>query len=202
MTNSQRARTLAKYVISIAAVGVLGFFSARQVAAYLGERKVEQARLEAQHYRREFTQGVLMSMNTLQVGNVLPDYQFEDLAHNPLTLSGLASENTLLIFFDPACDGCDNELAAINKAIADTLDYRRFRLISSGDSGMVAEKIERFDLRIPLLYDPSADFFFQTGVLTYPFNMIVNQDGVIQDMIAGSLDRRDLVQFIEEGQLE
>jgi peroxiredoxin len=202
MATSPKVYTFAKYIAAILVVGILGFFSAQQVAAYLIAMKADDALQEKREYRREFTRGVLKSMNTLQVGDVLPDYQFEDGSHNPLTLSGLATGNTLLIFFDPTCDGCDDELRAINDAVTDTLDYRRFRLICAGDSGLVAEKVEMLDLHSPLLHDHSGDYFFQIGVFTYPFNIIVNKDRVIQDMIAGSLDRMDLTRFVEKGQLD
>ena len=202
MSTLPRAYTIVKYIIAIVVVGALGFFSAKQVAAYLHGKEVEKALQEKRQYRREFTQGVLKSMNSLQIGDVLPDYQFEDLAHNPLTLSDLTTENTLLVFFDPACESCDDELTAINEAITDSLEYRRFLFISSGDSVMVAEKVESLALRNPLLYDRSGDYFYQLGIFSYPFNVIINKDRVIKDMIVGTLDHMDLVGYIDKGKLE
>lgn len=202
MSSFPKVYTVTKYAVSIVLVAVVAFFSAKQVAAYLNGIEIEEAQQGKRQVRREFTESVLRSMNSLQVGQVLPDYQFEDLAYNPQTLSDLATENTLLIFFDPACEGCDDELAAINEAVTDSIGYQRIRLITSGDSGMVAAKVARFALHSPLLYDRSGDYFFQLGVFTYPFNIIINKERVIQDMIAGTLDHTDLTRFIEKGQLE
>lgn len=201
MSGLPKAKRMWMYIAATLVAAFLGYLMALQAAAYLAAPKsdvVVHGKLDLQ---RDYTRHVLKSMNSLRVGDTLPDYRFENTEHNPLVLSDVVAENTLLIFFDPSCDGCDHELSALEEVIAGTLESQRFLAICSGDSGLVTEKVAQFDIGGRLLYDPSGDYFAQTGVFSYPFNIMINRDRVIQDMIAGSLDRTDLAQFLNEGRL-
>ncbi|MBU0984785.1 MAG: redoxin domain-containing protein [candidate division Zixibacteria bacterium] len=197
-----QTRTIVTYVGAILAVAVLGYVSAQFAGAYLSSRKVEEAESTRRQYQRDFTAGVLRSMNTLEIGDVLPDYRFEIPAGPMTSLAEIANDHTMLIFFDPYCDGCDSQLAALAGVTRDSIDIRRFVLIASGDRDALLDKMQRLEIRSPVLYDESGDYFYQLGIHSFPFNVLIDQKREVKDIMAGSLVPGDLEHFIDSGQLD
>jgi peroxiredoxin len=194
--------TVAKYFVVIVAVAVLGVLSARQVGAHLSARKAEALARQAKLTRRQLTEELLRSMNTVAVGGRLPDHQFRDLQGDPFRLSELDAEPVLLVVFHPSCGFCDKELAAIRASVSDPSLHARFLLVSAGDLAGVNEKKEQFDIRSRVLHDQDGAYLKELGVTTFPFNIVVGKDREVRDVLAASLDSEDLAQFIATGALE
>lgn len=192
----------AVYAGSLLAVVALALFTARLAAGVLHENRTGDLLRERQQARREFTEELLRSTNTLSKCSSLHEYSFEDLDGNPVALSTLPREPLLLVFIDPLCEGCDAELKEINEVVPQGEANDRIIVISSGDRESLQEKLSGISPRCRILVDPGSDYVFQLGIYTFPFNVLIDDDRVIRDIMAANLDRLDLRQFIEKKRLE
>jgi len=198
----KRILAIAKYLTVIVAVAALGVLSAKQVSQHLNARRTRASALELKQSRREYTEGLLRSMNTIAVGDRLPDHQFQDLEGRLQTLSDLTGDSTLVILFHPSCHFCDDELDALGDAVSDPSHHQRFLLASPGDIVEIVEKKEQFGIQSLVLHDQDGEYLTELGVSSFPFNIVVRRDGVIQDIVAGGLDAEDLAHFVAFGSLE
>jgi len=180
---------------AVLAIG-LGYILAMQASSIISARRLEQ-QPDSHQQREEVTEGILQHMNTIAVGDTLPDHQFEGLDRRPMILSQMVSHKTVLVFFDPDCGSCGGELESIHQAVTRSSDYRYFLLISAGNPRMIEDMQGQYDIRSPILYDHGGKFVYGHQILTYPFNVIVDRDLVIEDIIGGSLDMEELREIID-----
>jgi len=160
---------------------------------------------EAGHYvaskrnsqrRSNRTQSILAQMNTLAVGDTLPDHPFEDLDHKELWLRDLLSEKTLISFTAPDCDACLAEFDELAAAVSDSADRRYFLIIWPYLTGTSRAQGIEHSLSGRVLYDKGGEFLDRLAVNTFPFNLIVNLAGAIEEIIADPMDREELAAII------
>lgn len=180
----------------VAAIAVVGFVIG--VALLLG--------VEAGHYyaskrklakRDKSTQAILKQMNTLGIGDTVPDFALEDLGYNRVWLNDLLSHKTLISFFYPDCDACMLDFERLKAAASDSADYRYFIFISSSDPEELVALKEEYGLSAFILYDHDQEFSGSIGVFTFPLNVIVNQSGKIENIIGGPLEEGEFVDLIQ-----
>ena len=148
------------------------------------------------------TEAILRGMNTIAIADTLPDYQFNDIDGNSYRLSALTSDTTLLVFFDPMCEGCEAEMSTLSRLGIDSSDRRRMILISRGPIDLIEEARDRFGLHTRILHDRDGIYMERLQITTIPFNVVVHNGRAISHIVAGSLDSIDLAQFIKTGILE
>lgn len=52
-------------------------------------------------------------------------------------------------------------------------------------------------LPLTILYDYEAEYDRELGIFTYPFNIIVNRDRIVEEIICGTLDEKDFESIID-----
>ncbi len=181
-------------VVVLAAVIGAGLLLGGQAAHYATAKKQLAA-------RNENTAGILSQMNTINVGDVLPDHRFEDLESNLVWLSDLLAHKTLISFYYPDCDGCILELEQLQNVCRDSADYQYFIYISSTDLQSLVEDREKHGIPLRIFYDHERAFAKELEVYTYPFNIIVNRDGLIEAIVGGALEESDFEDIIESNKV-
>jgi peroxiredoxin len=194
MEMSRIGRIIAYSGASVLAI-LLGVVLALQASKLVMAHRLEkQTDTEAQ--RRELTDEILDDMNTIDIGDTLADHTFRDLHRNPIELTQLIKGKTLVLFFDPDCGNCELELEALQRVVTDETDCQSFLLISAGNPWLMEELKTKYHLCSPMLYDYKGQFTYGMHIYTYPFNVIIDENRVIHDIISGPLSESDLKQII------
>ena len=186
------------YLVAIIVVAFLGYISATQVSAHLNSKKQDEHEQLKEKARQEYTESILNSMQTMAIGDTLPDFVFEDLNRQPRRLSDLVNNRTVISFFDPHCENCDEEMIKVRQAVANETEAGYFVFISSANPRLIEEMRGLVGLKSPVLYDHRAEFMRSYDIFTYPFNVIVDENLVIQDIIIDTLDESDLKKIINK----
>jgi len=190
-------------LFTVAAVGALflGYFlassvsdiAARSISPKTDNRPVVVPSADADAKENEFPIAA-----ALEVGDTLRDYVFEDIDRNPLRLSDLTSKITLLVFFQPDCSGCEMEIEDLNRTLRDSLDSRYFLFISPGNPRLIEDMKRDYHLHAPVLYDHRAAFTYgMYRIAAYPYNVVIDKDMVVKDIILGSLPEDELARIVD-----
>jgi peroxiredoxin len=147
--------------------------------------------------RNAQTAQILQQMNTIAVGDTLLDHTFQDLNGNPVKLSEVLSEKTVIDIFDLGCEACLVEIQAIHEVVRDESDFKYFVLISSGAPVSLTDLRQQYNLRCPILYDENHEFFSELNIMGIPFNMIVTKDRIIEKIVSGTLTEDELREVIK-----
>ena len=193
-----RARNILLVLTAVAAVAAVGYFSAVRVAAYINNQKTVEREKIRDEKRESLKQDILDKMGTITVGDTLPDHVFEDLDRNPVKLSDIVKRKTNLCFFAPQCDHCDGEMETIKKYAPSPSEQEYFVLISPGNPRLIEEMPGLTGLNSLILYDHRAEYNNLINIFTYPFNIVVNRNLVVTDLITEPLSGEDIIEIIEE----
>jgi peroxiredoxin len=147
--------------------------------------------------RTEKTTAILEEMGTIKIGDRLPDHRFEDFESNPVWLSDLLSKKTLVSFYYPDCEACVFEFERLQDACLDTADYALFLFISAADPQALADHKRGLALPLTVLCDQGSAYSRELGIFTYPFNVIVNRDRIVMEIIADALQDDDFKDIIK-----
>jgi peroxiredoxin len=140
--------------------------------------------------RDEMTRGLLSQMNTIHVGEALPDFSFEDLDGNRLRLSELVTDSTLLAIVDLSCAPCVAEMKYLAEA-ADGSNCTGTILISS--SNPLHFKDFRDSIKLPsrVLFDEDRAFQSNLKIASTPFNLNLGPGLVVYEAWAASLTPKE-----------
>lgn len=166
------------------------------ILGVLAGNMVESFKRQAQ--REEATQGILEHMQSINVGDTIPDYQFENLDNQQVRLSELISERTVLVFFDPYCHHCLVQLDSMELALGDSWAGEYIILISAAKlQDLQAVRDER-NIRSWILWDRGDAYADMLNVFTKPFNIAIDADMVIHDIVAGPLTVSDIQRLVKQ----
>lgn len=162
-----------------------GFFNAREVDRFK-ERRVENK------------EAVLAQMGTIADGDTLPDIFLHDLAGEKVYLRDIIAGRSLLMFFEPDCELCLVEMETIQDKISNQNDFERFIMVSQANPLQLIKLRDRYQLQSPVLYDSEQFFRSQLKVFTFPFNMIIDRNLVIEEIFAGGLTPEEIIAIVED----
>jgi len=166
------------YVLGVAAAGI-----------------VQKYRMKK--YRAEKTEEILEQMGSgLTIGGALPDVDLEQLDGTPIKLSQAVAGKALIGFVSPDCGACKIAMERISETVTEP-DRDEFVLISDADPMTLAYLRDSLNLHCQLLYDRDGNYKLQLGVFTFPFNLVVSKQLVIEDIIAGAPETNELEAIIE-----
>jgi ABC-type uncharacterized transport system ATPase component len=135
---------------------------------------------------------VLEQMETLEVGDTLRDHVFEDLDLKPVRLRDVLLNTTIISVLDPGCEACLEEVAMLQHTLADSILRRTLIFISGGNPRYLSELMVSTNLPSMMLYDHHSLWLGSYKVITFPFNIVVDTELVVQRIIIGQLTVRDL----------
>ncbi|MEA2170610.1 MAG: hypothetical protein QOF76_3910 [Solirubrobacteraceae bacterium] len=119
------------------------------------------------------------------IGQPAPDVELQDLAGAPVQLSDFRGEDTMLLFWDPACGFCAGALEDLRSFEADAPAHSpRLLVISKGS----AETNEAMDLSSTIVLDPSfaaGNAFAAPGT---PSAILLDADGNVASEVAVGSD--------------
>lgn len=185
-------RILLTIIISVA-VFAAAFLLGDQTGEILGDLKREKE-------QREKTAVITSQMGELDIGDTLKDHLFEKLSGDSVMLKTLFHEKSVLIVVQPECPSCLDEIQELAKAIRSEEDAKYFTIISSDNPRILAEMQETYNVTVPVLYDHRRAYLSQYNIFTFPFNITIDKNAVVLDMMAGSMLAEDFREIIEYNQ--
>ena len=148
--------------------------------------------------QHRMTAEILEKINTIEVGASLPDHLLADLRQEQVLLSNLVDQKTLIVFFDPDCGGCRVEMENLSQVLPLLPEDPPLIMISTADPNLIEDVRLEFGLPDSFLYDSDGEFTHSLELLAYPFNVIVDENMVVQDVIAGALAQQGLRRILED----
>ncbi len=195
MTRIQRTAVVAgTLILSV----VVAYFTGVEAGQYLNHRKRAETRARGVNT----TRAILDRMQTIEVGDTLFNYVFEDIDGREVSLDDLVTSRTVITYMQTDCDGCLLELEEMIKTVTDPADYRHFILISSANPLHLRKLRDNFGLDCAILYDEERQFGHALNIYSYPFSVIVNGSRVILDIRADALwaeDFKEIIRLNREG---
>ena len=183
-------RILAYLVLLIATAGV-AYVLGTQAGALVNSRKVDRYK----ERRAENEKAILEQMGTIAAGDTLPDFYFQDLNGDQVYLRDLINERALIMYFEPDCELCLVELEMVQAEVTDTSQFGNFLMISGANPLYLIKLRDRYDIRSPLVYDYEGFFHNSLKVFTFPFNLVVDKDLVIVEILAGGLTPDEVLEI-------
>lgn len=185
-------RILVTVLISVA-VFIAAFLLGNQTGEIWGDLKREKR-------QKEMTAAITEQMGELDIGDTLNNHIFEVLSGDSVMLKSLFHEKSVLIVVQPGCPSCLEEIQELAKAIRSEEDTKYFAIISSDNPRILAEMQETYNVTVPILYDHRRVYLSQYNIFTFPFNITIDKNGVVLDMMAGSMLAEDFREIIEYNQ--
>jgi peroxiredoxin len=178
-------------------VVVLAYVIGVQAAALFEKwhlsRNVDQYHAQAS----EQTAAILRKMGTIEIGDTLPNFPFEDIDGKVRLLSEVVTDKTLITYIKPDCDACLVELERLKQAANGQEDYEHILLITSANPVHMQKMRAEYGLGCVILYDEERRFGSLLKISSFPFNLVVNRQRVIETIHANTLLPDDYERFFE-----
>lgn len=185
---SLRKNPLLIWVAVILGSAILGGVGGRLVSL-----TVQNAQKETALSRRaEMQDEIIRDMGTLKIGSVLDNHDFDGLDHKPVFLREVVTSTTVLSVIDPDCGVCLDEIKSISEILPRDVFERRLLFISAGNPRYLVELKNAYDLPFRFLYDYNREWLTKYNITTFPFNIVVDSQLLIRDIIAAQLVPEDL----------
>ena len=197
MVNSWR-----RAFIMVALVGlvvIVAYILGSATGAFIRNR--EQRKIDDDYIaeRRAGTMAMVENnSSTFGVGMTLPNHLFTDLDGNPVALTEMLGEKTVLVFYSTTCEYCKDEMELVMSMARSDGDWKTFVFISSDSTRALKDLRASMDERMQILYDENYAFcssFF--GFVPYPFTMVVDGEGTVEDFMAGKLVEWEIEEIFE-----
>ncbi|MGH2514289.1 MAG: TlpA family protein disulfide reductase [Ktedonobacterales bacterium] len=129
-----------------------------------------------------------------QVGHYAPDATLLDLANRQVTINSLRGKVVLLNFWYVACQPCQYEMPALEKAY---LSYASKGVVVVGvdisdDAQTISDFIQRLGVTYPILRDVGERVTLQYRLTATPSSFFLDRQGVIRYKQVGPLDTATL----------
>jgi hypothetical protein len=172
-------------------LGIGAGLGIRAVWADIAERTFERE-------REEFTQGILHQMNSIEVGDTLPDFPFELLTGDTVLLSEVVRQPTLLTVIQPGCDDCVEEVRLISSSIDDSSQASHFLLVSSANPRILLDWQSHSHHALKFVYDHKGIWQRNNNIEAIPFSLLLSGDRVVLKVIAGMVTAGEITDILEE----
>jgi len=129
-----------------------------------------------------------------QLGYRAPDFTFDDLEGNPVSLSDFLGKPVLLNFWATWCPPCRKEIPDLQKFHQKYGD----KIVLLGiDWGEDVEEVKKFLTRYGVTYttlmDKDGKFFVRYGLTGLPTSYWVDETGVIRGIWEGAMEIEDMI---------
>jgi len=139
-------------------------------------------------------------MGTIEVGDTLPNFPFEDIDGKVRLLSEVVTDKTLITYLERGCDACLQQLERLKQAANGQDDYEHVLLITSANPVHMQKLRADYGLGCVILYDEERRFGSLLKIQSFPFNLVVNRQRVIETIHANTLLPDDYERFFESTQ--
>jgi peroxiredoxin len=196
MANSLR-RTMMMVALVVLVV-IVAYILGSATGTFLRGR--EQKKIDEEYIaQRQASTKEMVEANssTFRAGMTLPNHLFADLEGNPVALTEVLGDRTVLTFYSTNCDYCTEEMELVKKLARSDEDWKTFVFISGDSTETLKDLRLSMDERMQILYDENYAFcssFF--GFVPFPFTMIVSENGTVEDFMAGKLVEREVQEIL------
>ncbi|WP_018750492.1 TlpA family protein disulfide reductase [Paenibacillus sanguinis] len=132
---------------------------------------------------------------TPKPGAAVPSFSLSGMDGNEYKVGGKRDKVLLLNFWASWCGPCKDEapdLVALAGKYKDSLDIYAVN-VTQYDNLEDAEKfVKDYGLTFPVLMDRGEEVFQGFGGRAFPTNVLVDREGIIRDVILGTLPSKDL----------
>lgn len=193
-------KTGALVVLLGASTAALAYYLGGKTGSLIADRRTEQALREK---RTSDTAALLALSQNLAIGKRLPDHRFQTLSGDSVNLLDLLRKKTVVAIISAGCQACLGQVGDVLAASGDGRDVESFVFVASGDVDRLTTLRDGAGLRSPVLLDAEAEFqrrLFAVGV--YPTNIIVDREGVVEDIVVGRLTESEIRGVMESNRGE
>ncbi|MTI48839.1 MAG: TlpA family protein disulfide reductase [Firmicutes bacterium] len=132
----------------------------------------------------------------LEIGKELPNFQFENLQGEMVSLEDQRGKNVLVNIWATTCHFCRGEMDDFQKYYSEYKD-ENFTILAV-DVGeplkQVKEYIEENSYDFPVLLDQEGELYFKYGLQGVPTSIIVDKEGIIRGIRLGAMEYPELKQ--------
>ncbi len=127
-----------------------------------------------------------------QVGNLAPDFQFNNLEGQTIFLSDLRGKPVLINFWATRCPPCVSEMPYLQEIYNEWSETELMLLaINIGESSTkVKEFIQSHNLSLLVLLDTKQDVAQRYNFRYIPTSFFIDKDGIIQDKVIGAFPNK------------
>ena len=141
----------------------------------------------------------------LKKGTMVPSFKLKNLSGETISLSDYKGKKILLNFWASWCPPCKEEMPYIQKYYEERADKSNVEVITvnmtkheQGDIERVEKFIEEQKLTFPVLLDENGKIMNLYNIRAFPTTYIINEDGMIADIVSLPLDDKIIEDLIHE----
>ena len=124
-----------------------------------------------------------------RIGQAIPDFSLIDLDGNPVRVSDYTGRPLLINAWATWCPPCRAEMPDLH-AFYQAHQEEGFAIlaVNAGETQTpVQDFISQMGFTFPVLLDPGQNVLSQLGINSYPTSILVNQNGIVEDIHIGML---------------
>ena len=136
------------------------------------------------------------SAQGVEVGNLAPDFQLQNLDGQTVSLGNLQGKPVLINFWATWCPPCRDEMPYIQEIYEEWSDKGLEVLaINKGESSSTVEEfIQSHTLSFTVLLDTTQDVAQRYNIQYIPTTFFIDKDGIIQDKVIGPFQNKTQIE--------
>jgi len=136
------------------------------------------------------------SAQGVEVGNLAPDFQLQNLDGQTVSLGNLQGKPVLINFWATWCPPCRSEMPYIQEVYEEWVN--RGLVVLALNIGESSSKVEEFmqnhNLSFIVLLDTKQDIAQRYNITGIPTTFFIDKDGIIQDKIIGAFQNKTQIE--------
>lgn len=137
----------------------------------------------------------LAAEHSFKPGTPAPAFTLTGLDGEIYEVNGRRDKPVLLNFWASWCDPCKQEapeLVELAEKYNDKLDIYSINVTKYDKLGEVQQFVDQYDYTFPVLLDKDEEVYLKYNGIAFPTNVLIDENGVIQDMVIGYLPPEEL----------
>ena len=131
-----------------------------------------------------------------RVGNLAPDFQFQNLEGQTISLGELQGKPVLINFWQTQCAACVYEMPHIQQVYDEWSDKGLVVLVvNMGESpSRVGEFLQRYGFSFPVLLDTRGNIAQKYNIQYIPATFLIDKEGIIQAIKVGPFQSKEEIE--------
>ncbi|MUG43623.1 TlpA family protein disulfide reductase [Paenibacillus woosongensis] len=141
------------------------------------------------------TLGAALAEGAPKPGSSSPAFALQGLDGNTYKVEGERDKPVLVNFWASWCDPCKDEapdLVKLYEKYGDRLDIYGVNVTAYDTVEKAEAFVKEYGIEFPVLLDKKEEAYKKFNGIAFPTNVLIDKDGVIQDLIVGILPPKDL----------
>ncbi|SFS46064.1 TlpA disulfide reductase family protein [Paenibacillus sp. 453mf] len=136
-----------------------------------------------------------------KAGMLAPSFQLNGMEEGTYEVGGKREKPLMLNFWASWCEPCKMEAPTLNHisaAYKDELDIYGINVTKYDNEKDAAEFVDTFHVNFPILMDTDGAIYDLYKGMAFPTNVLIDENGVIQEVILGILSEEELENKIKD----